>query len=159
MFKRLAIESALATLLVLSAMWIFSLIPLSLSALQPIEKAIKDIDIIDIYYSQVNGDQTEVGKSVVLVNIGDADRFEIGWLVNAIGESGPSAIGVDVFFASAFVKNARMALEAFVVFSRSLIPVLWLRPSKAAGVSCPFNRSIKSAMSMLNFSFLLMMMD
>ena len=54
MFKKLAIESGIATLIVFLAMWLLSLIPLNLSALQPLENAIKDIDIMDIYYSQVN---------------------------------------------------------------------------------------------------------
>ena len=99
MLKRLAIESGIATVVVFLAMWLISLIPVNLSALQPLEQAINAIDIMDIYYAQVNTDRTEISQDVVLVNIGNADRYQIARLIEAIGKGQPAAIGVDVFFA------------------------------------------------------------
>ena len=98
MFKKLAIESVFATILVFIVMGIIALIPINISALQPLENAIEGFDMIDLYYSQLNAREGEFSKNVVLVNIGDANRAEIGELIEYVGFGNPAAIGVDVYF-------------------------------------------------------------
>ncbi len=98
MLRKLLLESALATMLVFGVMGVFVALPLNLEALQPLESAISNFDMMDIYYSKLNATEGKFSKNVVIVNIGDADRKEIGNLIDFISIGEPAAIGVDVFF-------------------------------------------------------------
>jgi CHASE2 domain-containing sensor protein len=98
MLRKLLLESFLATILVFGVMGVFVALPLNLDALQPIESAISNFDMMDIYYSKLNANEGKFSKNVVIVNIGDANREEIGNLIDFISIGNPAAVGVDVFF-------------------------------------------------------------
>jgi CHASE2 domain-containing sensor protein len=98
MIKRLLLEAVFATLVVFGVMGLFAIIPLNIAALQPLDAAVKDFDMVDLYYSQLKGNEGYFSKNVVLVNIGDAGREEIAELINYVSIGQPAAIGVDVFF-------------------------------------------------------------
>ena len=93
------IEAVFGTLTVFGVMGLFAYLPLNLNALQPLENAIAGFDMMDLYYSQLRGNEGNFSKNVIIVNIGDAGRAEIAELIEVISIGEPKAIGVDVFFA------------------------------------------------------------
>jgi len=97
--KRLFLEAVFATSVVFGVMGLFAIIPLNIGALKPLNAAVEDFDMVDLYYSQLKANEGNFSKNVVLVNIGDAGRAEIAELINFISIGQPAAIGVDVFFS------------------------------------------------------------
>ena len=69
----------------------------SLSILDPFEKAFKDFNFTDIFYSK-KFKQAERNDKIILVNIKHADRFKIARAVDFVGEQKPAAMGLDIIF-------------------------------------------------------------
>lgn len=96
LFKR---DTILATIMVFVLMGLLALIPINTHVLDPIKMALQDFDYNDLAYSQFNknGD-VSVDTSLIIVNIGDADRSEIATMIQSISNSKPLVLGVDILF-------------------------------------------------------------
>ena len=125
MIKRLLIEAVFATAVVFGVMGLIASIPLNIGALQPLDAAVEDFDMVDLYYSQLKGSEGHFSKNVIIVNIGDAGRAEIAELIEIVSEGQPAAVGIDIFFdgtrgdnsdsllASALSENPNVVMATF----------------------------------------------
>lgn len=89
----------------ISTVWVFifiivlGLIPLNLGVLNPIKLGLKDFDFNDLYYSKVGNQQrSELDKNIVVINIGQADREGLAYLIEKTAAFQPKVIGLDVIF-------------------------------------------------------------
>ena len=90
-------DAFLCTLLTFLLAGIFYGIFVNLSILDPFEKAFKDFNFTDIFYSK-KFKQAERNDKIILVNIKHADRFKIARAIDFIGEQKPAAMGLDIIF-------------------------------------------------------------
>jgi CHASE2 domain-containing sensor protein len=96
LFKR---DTLLATLLVFVVMGLLALIPLNTHVLDPIKLALQDFDYNDLAYSRMGKNKnTFTDTSLVIVNIGEAERGEIAAIISRVQSEQPLATGVDVLF-------------------------------------------------------------
>src|SRR5690606_208970 len=94
-FKRLLLESCLATGLVFFVMFLlFVVFPVTIKPLNYLAQSIKEIQLTDIYHGELK--DPFVDTNIVLVNVGTLDRAEIAQLVKVLGAVGPAAIGLDI---------------------------------------------------------------
>lgn len=97
---RLIKESFVVTILTLLTALLVFIFPLNLKVFNPVKKAFKKIDLLDIYYSHIKAEKTGFGeqKEVVLLNIGKLNRQEIGDVIEKLNGFDPKVIAVDVGF-------------------------------------------------------------
>jgi CHASE2 domain-containing sensor protein len=99
LFKR---DTILATIMVFVVMGLLALIPINTYVLDPIKMALQDFDYNDLAYSKFNkSSNPSIDTSIVIVNIGEADRSEIAGMIQSISTSKPSVLGVDILFNEA----------------------------------------------------------
>lgn len=63
----------------------------------PIGAAFADMEMTDVVFSQLR-DQPVVDERIVMVNVGNRSRFEIGMMLDSINQHQPLAIGMDIFY-------------------------------------------------------------
>lgn len=95
LLKRDAVLCCLFTFMVIG---LFGLITLNMSILSPFVRAFADFRYTDLYYSKLDKPGEKVCPHIVIVNIGNLDRSQIGQLLTNISRQKPRAIGVDVIF-------------------------------------------------------------
>jgi hypothetical protein len=99
MFRRFWLDVILGTIFIFGLMFVFS----KLTALKvfdlmdPIGDAFSDMEVTDIYFSQLLDDPV-ADENIVLVNIGYESRGSIGMMIDSINQHNPAVIGVDSFF-------------------------------------------------------------
>jgi CHASE2 domain-containing sensor protein len=81
-----------------------------LEIIDPIGNTLADFDVTDIAYTKIKGyklhdnkngveiNEEKADTNIVIVNVGEKNRAEIGMLINRITDCNPKAIGVDVIF-------------------------------------------------------------
>lgn len=95
--KKIYKEALLATLLVFAIIWIFFLtISISFKPFNYVAKTLKNIQLTDIYFSNLSNDKAI--EDIVLVNIENLDREGIAMLTEKINSTRPKVIGLDIFF-------------------------------------------------------------
>jgi CHASE2 domain-containing sensor protein len=85
------------TVLLLSALYLISLIPFNSDALNPIQKTLGDFELTDIVFSQLR-DNPPVDDRVVIVNIGTLDRAGIAQEIEILNHYKPKVIAIDARF-------------------------------------------------------------
>lgn len=88
--------NALATVFIFFVMWALSNMAISLDFLNIVDKVLDEFNIADIVFSHRK--DTAVDSSIVIVNIGDLDRFGIAQQISNINQHSPKVIGIDTFF-------------------------------------------------------------
>lgn len=78
-------------------MFILSFLVVNLSIFDPFTKAFKDFSFLDLYHSEKMA-ALKPTNEIILVNIEQADRFQIQELLSHIQNQQPKAIGLDVIF-------------------------------------------------------------
>jgi CHASE2 domain-containing sensor protein len=92
-------DTIFATVWVFIFIGVLGSIPLNLGVLNPVKLGLKDFDFNDMSYSKLGKSaKTPVDTSVVIVNIGDADRFKLAAIIEKTAEMQPRAMGLDVIF-------------------------------------------------------------
>jgi CHASE2 domain-containing sensor protein len=76
------------------------MIPINAEWFRPAESAFKDFDWSDIYFSNIKtaNDANPQNQNIIVVNIGEAGRKEIGKTLIKLYDSGAKVIGMDVLF-------------------------------------------------------------
>jgi CHASE2 domain-containing sensor protein len=99
MFKKFWLDTILGTLFVLFFLWGISQITAFniMEVFDPIGDVFADMESTDIVFSQMKEPPT-AEEDIVLVNIGELSRGEIGTMVNIINAYNPKVIGIDTFF-------------------------------------------------------------
>jgi len=110
---KLFFESFLATILVFLATWLlFYVISISFKPFNYVVKAIKEVQLTDIYFSKLSNNT--VDTSIIIVNIEDLNREGIALLLDRINTACPKAIGMDVFFSHDADTNGTTHLTASI---------------------------------------------
>ncbi len=96
LYKR---DTLFATIAVFVFLIVLGSIPINFYVLNPMKTAMKDFDFNDIAYAKLEkGKYDSVDRRIVVVNTGDLDRAEIGFLIEKISTHQPKVIGLDIFF-------------------------------------------------------------
>jgi len=96
LFKR---DTIFATMMVFAVMGLLALIPINTHVLDPIKMALQDFDYNDLAYSKFNKNANpSIDTSIVVVNIGEADRTAIASMIQSVSAAKPAVIGVDILF-------------------------------------------------------------
>lgn len=93
------IHNYIATGFIFLFLYVLSLIPAQFEVLDPIGKAIGDFELTDLVFSQLKGEKNP-DTNIVLVNIKDLNRADIGKQIQLISQHNPAVIGIDAFFRS-----------------------------------------------------------
>ncbi len=101
MFRKFWLDTILATLFIFAVGGIITFVSgfKIFDVFDPIGEAFDDMELTDIVFSQLREDPV-AEERVVLVNIGQVSRMEIGEMLNIINEYNPRAVGIDTFFDS-----------------------------------------------------------
>lgn len=92
-------DTIFATIWVFIFIIVLGSIPLNLSVLNPLKLALKDFDISDISYSDLDKDaEYNLDSNIVIINIGHADREGLSLLIDKTASYDPQVIGLDVVF-------------------------------------------------------------
>lgn len=99
-------------------------IPKNFDFLSPIGKALSDVDLTDVVFSQFRDDQRrEVDTNIVIVNIGQANRGEIAQILENINRHEPAAVGIDAFFRQPKEAESDSMLQAAMDATQHLVLV------------------------------------
>lgn len=93
------IHNYIATGFIFLFLYLLSLVPAQFEVLDPIGKAIGDFELTDLVFSQLQGEKNP-DTNIVLVNIKDLSRGDIGKQIQMLSEHNPAVIGIDAFFRS-----------------------------------------------------------
>jgi CHASE2 domain-containing sensor protein len=98
--KKFWIDSLIATMFVFFIMWGFKQIfELRLfNAFDPLGKALGDMEITDIAFSQFRAEVPPVDTNIVVINMGVLSRAEFAQQIRVIASLKPKVIGIDSFF-------------------------------------------------------------
>jgi len=99
MFKKFWLDVILGTLFIFAIMGaIANMTAFKIfDVFDPIGQAIGDVEMTDVVFSQLR-DEPVVDERVVMVNIANRDRFEIGLMLDSISQHNPAVIGMDIGF-------------------------------------------------------------
>ena len=119
LFKR---DTLFATIAVFVLMGLLSLLPLNTHVLDPLKMALHDFDYNDLAFSKIHQSKAdELDSSIVVVNIGDADRARLTAFLERLKELNPRAIGLDVEFDTARDSVADAALAQAIRNTPNLV--------------------------------------
>jgi CHASE2 domain-containing sensor protein len=99
MFRKFWLDVILGTIFIFAVMGFFA----SFTAFRifdvfdPISETFEDLEVTDVVFSRLR-DAPVVDERIVLVNMGELSRFEVGMLIDSISQHDPLVIGVDSFF-------------------------------------------------------------
>jgi CHASE2 domain-containing sensor protein len=92
-------DTIFATLSVFIFLFLLGIIPINFYVLNPMKMALKDFDFNDIAYAKAHKDDSiKIDRRIVIVNNGNLDRAQLGFLIETISAYKPKVIGVDIFF-------------------------------------------------------------
>lgn len=77
-----------------------------ISAFDPIEKALNDIAVTDIFYAAERYDSPVVNDRFLIIDTSDSDRREIAEAITHAAEAEAAVIGVDIIFSDATADSA-----------------------------------------------------
>jgi CHASE2 domain-containing sensor protein len=90
---------------IFATLWVFIFIvalgsiPLNLGIMNPVKLGLKDFDFNDLSYSKLGKAQkTPIDSRIVVINIGQANREQIAYLVDKTASYHPKVMGLDVLF-------------------------------------------------------------
>ncbi len=95
-------DTIFATIWVFLFIFILGSIPLNLGSLNPIKLGLKDFDFNDIAYSKLQvGEEPRIDTRVVIINIDQANRAELGMMINKAATYQPKVMALDALFYEA----------------------------------------------------------
>jgi CHASE2 domain-containing sensor protein len=96
--KLLIRDSFLSTILSCILALLLILTVKNISFFNPFVEAISDFSLLDTYYSEKFKSSDKINTDIVLINIKNLERDELGFLINRVIENNPKVIGLDVIF-------------------------------------------------------------
>lgn len=92
---------------IFATLWVFIFIiglgsiPLNLGILNPLKLSLKDFDFNDMTYAKLGkSSHTDIDKDIVIINIGDADRAKLAFIIQTVANHKPKVMGLDALFAT-----------------------------------------------------------
>jgi CHASE2 domain-containing sensor protein len=104
-------DAFLCTLFTFAVSLLFYFLFVNISVLDPFEKAFKDFKFTDIFYAERFKNE-ERNDKIIIVNIKQADRFQLAQAIDKIANQNPKAIGLDIIF-----KDKKLAFTDSIVHS------------------------------------------
>ncbi|NJN42868.1 MAG: CHASE2 domain-containing protein [Flammeovirgaceae bacterium] len=85
------------------------------SAFDPLGKALGDMELSDIAFSQLRNDPA-IDTNIVIVNIGELSRGGIGQQIMTLAQFKPKVIGLDIIFSCDWLQDSLNCPQAYDVF-------------------------------------------
>jgi len=108
--KKFWLDSVIATFFVFLVL--FAIVKVSRFSLfnvfDPLGKALSDMEITDITFSNLRVKVPPVDENITIVNIGNLTRAELAQQIRAVSQFKPKAIGVDIFFDCPFCFDGKV---------------------------------------------------
>jgi len=96
--KLLARDAFFSTIFSIILISLLALFVFKISFFNPVKRALKDYNYLDVFYAEKFHDTTKTNANIVLVNIQNNSRLEIGHMLDAIIKENPKTIGIDIIF-------------------------------------------------------------
>ena len=95
-------DTLFATIAVFVFLILLGMIPINFYVLNPMKTALKDFDFNDIAYAKLEkGKNDSIDRRIIIVNTGELDRAELGFLIETVNAYKPKVIGLDIYFEEA----------------------------------------------------------
>ena len=107
-------------LMVYVVIFLGSISPISLSALNPFKKSLGDYESTDLVYSKFKP-KVSFDERIVIINVGKPDRSKITQGINKLDSIGVKAIGIDVVFEADNKTVVDSLLQATIEKSKNLV--------------------------------------
>lgn len=92
-------DTIFATIAVFVFLILLGMIPINFYVLNPMKLALKDFDFNDIAYAKLKQGTTDTfDRHIRIVNIGDADRGKLAYIIEKVSSFKPKVIGLDAYF-------------------------------------------------------------
>lgn len=136
------LDTFFCTLFILGTLGIFYVLPLEFEILNPLSEAFGDFELTDVVYSRHLGEDENLehiqdavapkDTNIVLVNIGNLDRYGMAEQVNIINAHKPKLIAIDVLFEVPRQPDAdSLMADAFSKVDNLILGVKLLKPKSA----------------------------
>lgn len=89
------------------------------SAFDPLGKALGDMELTDIAFSRLR-DDPPIDTNVVIVNIGNLSRAEIGQQILTLTKCKPRVIGLDIIFSCDWFQDSTLCPQAYDTLSNMI---------------------------------------
>jgi CHASE2 domain-containing sensor protein len=89
------------------------------NAFDPLGKALGDMELTDIAFSQIREDP-KIDTSIVIVNIGYLSRAQIGQQIMNLSRCKPKVIGLDILFTCDWLKDSILCPQAYDTLSNMI---------------------------------------
>ena len=121
-------DTIFATISVFVLLILLRLIPINFYVLNPLKLALKDFDFNDMAYAKLEKGADSIDRRIAIVNIGDADREEIAYLIESVAAMQPKVIGLDILFEGEREEDKDSILREVLKKTKNLISVSRLVP-------------------------------
>jgi len=121
-------DTIFATISVFVLLILLRLIPINFYVLNPLKLALKDFDFNDMAYAKLEKGADSIDRRIAIVNIGDADREEIAYLIESVAAMQPKVIGLDILFEGEREEHKDSILREVLKKTKNLISVSRLVP-------------------------------
>ena len=121
-------DTILATLSVFVFLILLGMIKLNFYVLNPLKLALKDFDFNDIAYAKLEKGADSIDRRIAIVNVGDADREEIAYLIESVSAMQPKVIGLDILFEGEREEDKDSILREVLKKTKNLVSVSRLIP-------------------------------
>lgn len=91
-------DTFFATVWVFLFIVVLGSIPINFYFLNPIKLALKDFDFHDMAHANLEYRKDALNNQITIVNIGNADREKLAWIIEKTAEQEPKVMGLDVLF-------------------------------------------------------------
>jgi CHASE2 domain-containing sensor protein len=117
-------DTMFATVAVFIFLILLGMIPVNFYVLNPMKMALKDFDFNDIRYAKAHKDEgIPIDRRIVVVNTGDLDRAQLGFLIEKVNEYNPKVIGLDIFFDGPREPGKDSILKSVFARTKNLVAV------------------------------------
>jgi CHASE2 domain-containing sensor protein len=124
-------DTIFATISVFIFLVLLGMIPINFYVLNPMKLALKDFDFNDMSYAKgEKGKYTEPDKRIIIINTGQLDRAELGFLVEKVSVYQPKVIGLDIYFLDAKEPEKDSILRETFKKVKNLVSVSVLEPEE-----------------------------
>ena len=114
-------DTLLSTIFVFILTGILGLSVINIHVFDPFERAFRDFELTDIYYSKIRNEKQTVDTSIVIINIGHLKRDSIALMLNRVNSRKPKVVGLDAFFTVRRGTDSDSMLKSALSATKNLV--------------------------------------
>jgi len=118
-------DALLCTLFTCIVSGLLCVLVLNISILDPFSRAFEDFEFTDVYFSK-NFYSRQTDPELIVVNVGQADRFAIAQALQKINRFKPKAVGVDLIFKERKADFPDEQLKQALAETKQLVHAVYL---------------------------------